>query len=144
MRKLSILVVLIFGLVYAAVERPDLLKTFRVADLFQSGSVSDAYRQHESNVRVSGTGKVTKVLADDSIGSRHQRFILRLDSGQTVLVVHNIDLAPRVQSIRTGDTVEFQGEYIWNPQGGMVHWTHHDPSGKHAAGWLKHNERTYR
>jgi hypothetical protein len=32
---------------------------------------------------------------------------------------------------------------VWNAQGGMVHWTHHDPEGRHVSGWLKHNWRTY-
>lgn len=90
-----------------------------------------------------GSGVVTKVLRDDSDGSRHQRFILRLDSGQTVLVAHNIDVAPRISSLRQGDTVEFFGEFERNQKGGVVHWTHHDPAGRHEAGWLRHEGRTY-
>jgi hypothetical protein len=31
----------------------------------------------------------------------------------------------------------------WNPQGGVIHWTHHDPAGRHLSGWVKHNGRTY-
>jgi hypothetical protein len=42
-----------------------------------------------------------------------------------------------------GDTVEFSGQYEWNSQGGVVHWTHHDPAGEHRAGWLKHRGVTY-
>ena len=76
-----------------------------------------------------GSGTVLRVLADDNSGSRHQRFILRLDSGQTVMVAHNIDLAPRIASLRAGDRVGFSGEYEWNAQGGVIHWTHHDPAG---------------
>lgn len=91
-----------------------------------------------------GTGTVTRVLADDDDGSRHQRFILRLPSGQTVLVAHNIDLAPRLEGLAVGDTVEFKGEYVANPQGGVVHWTHRDPQGRHAGGWLKFRGREYR
>ena len=86
---------------------------------------------------------VTRILSDDVEGSRHQRFILRLASGQTVLITHNIDLAPRVDGLREGDTVAFNGEYVWNAQGGLVHWTHKDPQGRHMAGWLKHNGRTF-
>lgn len=86
---------------------------------------------------------MTNVLADDADGSRHQRFILRLQSGQTLLVVHNIDVAPRLASLELGDSVEFNGEYEWNPHGGFIHWTHRDPSGEHQAGWLKHNGATY-
>lgn len=90
-----------------------------------------------------GSGVVTRVLSDDNDGSRHQRFILRLSSGQTLLVAHNIDLAARVANIQVGDTVEFNGEFETNPQGGVIHWTHHDPRGIHVDGWLRHKGRTY-
>jgi hypothetical protein len=40
--------------------------------------------------------------------------------------------------------VAFRGEYEWNPEGGIIHWTHHDPGGRHAGGWLKHKGKTYR
>jgi hypothetical protein len=82
-------------------------------------------------------------LPDDLEGSRHQRFVLRLSSGQTLLVAHNIDLAPRISSLNRGDKVEFYGEYEWNAKGGVIHWTHHDPSGRHVGGWLKHDSKTY-
>jgi hypothetical protein len=91
-----------------------------------------------SGTQVEGSGVVTRILSDDDEGSRHQRFILRLPSGQTVLIAHNIDLAPRVEGLQEGDTVAFNGEFVWNAKGGVVHWTHRDPSGRHAAGWLKH------
>jgi Protein of unknown function (DUF3465) len=97
-----------------------------------------------SGKQVSGTGKVSRILADDSMGSRHQRFILTLGTGQTLLIVHNIDLAPRVAGLATGDTVTFHGEYEWNAQGGLIHWTHHDPQGRHPDGWLEHKGRHYR
>ncbi|MET0293363.1 MAG: DUF3465 domain-containing protein [Steroidobacteraceae bacterium] len=93
---------------------------------------------------VEGSGTVTRILADDNDGSRHQRFILRLASGQTVLVAHNIDLAPRVAELRVGDSVEFKGEYVDNPQGGVIHWTHRDPKGRHGDGWLRHRDHDYR
>ena len=107
------------------------------------GSLTAAFENHRSNVQVQGGGSVAKVLADDNEGSRHQRFIVRLASGQTVLIAHNIDLAGRVSSLKPGDPVEFYGEYEWNERGGVVHWTHRDPQHKHEDGWIKHNGHTY-
>ncbi len=105
--------------------------------------ILQAYRNHQSNLQVSGTGEVVKLLPDDLEGSRHQRFILQLSSGITILIAHNIDLAPRLNSLRTGDSVSFNGEYEWNNKGGVVHWTHRDPKGHHPHGWLEHNARRY-
>ena len=102
-----------------------------------------AYENRQSNLQLSGQGVVEKLLSDDLDGSRHQRFILRLASGQTLLVAHNIDLAPRINDLKVGDMVAFYGEYEWNQRGGVIHWTHHDPRGKHPHGWLKHRGVTY-
>jgi hypothetical protein len=108
-----------------------------------SDALYDAYKHHRSNVQVEASGRVDRVLRDDTEGARHQRFIVRLDSGRTVLISHNIDLAPRVDSLSEGDAISFAGEYEWNDRGGVIHWTHHDPAGRHVAGWLRHNGKTY-
>jgi molybdopterin converting factor small subunit len=105
--------------------------------------ISSAYATQTSDLQVSSSGTVVKLLSDDNKGSRHQRFILKLSNNQTVLVAHNIDLAPQITSLRRGDTVEFNGEYEWNSKGGVIHWTHHDPAGRHQGGWLKHNGSIY-
>lgn len=96
-----------------------------------------------SGQQVQGSGRVVRMLPDDNDGSRHQRFIIELSTGRTLLVAHNIDLAPRVASLREGDTVEFNGEYEPNDRGGVIHWTHKDPRGSHEAGWIRHNGRLY-
>jgi len=100
--------------------------------------LSRAFTNRLSNIPVAGQGVVSRVLADDNDGTRHQRFILRLGSGQTLLIAHNIDLAPRLSSLKVGDAVSFKGEYVWNAKGGTVHWTHRDPAGRHQPGWLEH------
>ena len=109
----------------ATLERPD------------QGAVARAYAAHQSHVEVQGSGIVERVLRDDTEGSRHQKFILRVDSGQQLLFAHNIDLASRVPDLHEGERVDFVGEYEWNEKGGVVHWTHRDPSGRHPAGYLK-------
>ena len=107
------------------------------------GSVERMYAAERSNADVEFAGTVTNVLPDDLQGSRHQRFIVELASGHTVLVSHNIDLAARVP-LQRGDSVDVRGEYEWNDRGGVVHWTHHDPAGRRPGGWLSHRGTVYR
>lgn len=106
-------------------------------------TLQQAFDQRRSDLQVEGAGVVVKVLADDLKGSRHQKFILRLDNGLSLLVAHNIDLAPRIKTLNAGDRVAFFGEYEWSAQGGVIHWTHRDPDNRHAHGWLRHNGQTY-
>jgi len=116
------------------------LQWFNVA---QAVTLQQAYQNHQSDVQVKGRGKVTRILKDDTQGSRHQKFIIKISSGQTILIAHNIDLAPRINAIKKGDIIEFYGEYEWNRKGGVVHWTHHDPRNRHVGGWLRHSGRLY-
>lgn len=113
--------------------------------LAQSGGsdVERAFNTRASDVQVTGEGTVLRVLSDDRSGSPHQRFILTLASGQTVLISHNIALAPRIDDLKAGDIVNFSGEYVWNDQGGLVHRTHRDARSHVVSGWIKHNGRTY-
>ena len=96
-----------------------------------------------SDVQVEDTGVIIKILADDTLGSRHQKFLVKIANGQTLLFAHNIDLAARIANIKVGDNITFRGEYEYNPKGGIVHWTHQDPQGTHFAGWIKHNGQVY-
>ena len=106
-------------------------------------ALARAFEQHTSNLQVEGQGVVRRVLSDDNDGSRHQRFVVVLLSGQKLLIAHNIDLAPRIVGLREGDVVSFNGEYEWNPEGGVIHWTHHDPRKRHPPGWIRHNGELY-
>ena len=114
------------------------------ADRAGDAALAEAFDGRASDLEVEGAGTVVRLLADDQEGSRHQRFILRLESGQTLLVAHNIDIAPRLEGLKAGDVVAFRGVYEWNAEGGTIHWTHHDPDGQHASGWLRHEGATYR
>ena len=113
------------------------------ADAPNLRSAHALYSAKISDAQVQDNGKVVKILADDNRGSRHQKFLVRIASGQTLLFAHNIDLAPRIDDIQVGDFISFRGEYVYNPKGGVVHWTHLDPQGRHFGGWIKHNGNTY-
>jgi hypothetical protein len=106
-------------------------------------AVLDAFDARSSDVIVQVLATVKKNLPDDNVGSRHQKMILLLPSGHSVLLAHNIDLADRVPTAE-GDTIEVKGEYEYSEQGGVLHWTHHDPRGRHADGWIKHDGVTYK
>ncbi|EGQ9846229.1 DUF3465 domain-containing protein [Vibrio cholerae] len=120
-----------------------LTSCFSVSLYANDAVLQQAYQSQQSDLQVQGLGQVVKVLPDDNDGSRHQKFILKLNSGQTLLVAHNIDLAPRIPNLKVGDIVEFYGEYEWNKKGGVLHWTHKDPQNRHDHGWLKHNGQVY-
>lgn len=105
--------------------------------------LKDAFLRHASHLQAEGDGIVSRILPDDTEGDRHQKFIVTLNSGQTLLIAHNIDLAGRIDALQEGDRIAFNGEYEWNAKGGVIHWTHHDPQGHHAAGWLKHKGHIY-
>ncbi len=121
---------------------PELASSPAVAAAIDDAAIADAFRNQRSGVMVEAAGVVERTLSDDNEGSRHQRFIVRLPYGGTVLISHNIDLAPRVP-LEEDDRVHFRGQYEWNDRGGVVHWTHHDPQGRHDEGWIRHQGSIY-
>jgi hypothetical protein len=132
-----------FGFIFVSCVSPGPVTEQRTAPLVDD-PIGHAFASRASDVQVEGEGKVISILADDLDGSRHQRFIVQLASGQTLLITHNIDIAPRITGLQVGDSVSFNGEYVWNEKGGVIHWTHHDPQGRHVAGWVIHDGKTYK
>ena len=110
---------------------------------FRGSTLEYAISNRLSDTQVEGSGLVIAVLPDDNDGSRHQKVLLKLSDGHTILIAHNIDLAPRIEVIKKGDRLSFNGEFEWNDKGGVVHWTHHDPQNKHPHGWLEHLGQRY-
>lgn len=153
--KIRILLIVVLGLVWATNEyksgSPGLPggTTKQESTLQRSnadGSISkidEAFRNQQSDLIVVEEGRVIKVLPDDTKGSQHQRFLVELSSGLTILIAHNIDLAPRVSRLQSGDFIRFKGEYEWNEKGGVVHWTHHDPARRHTGGWVELDGKRY-
>lgn len=125
-----------------------LLNAGKISDFIEVESdsdelLADLFANKQSDVQVKGSGTVIVLLEDDLKGDRHQKFIIKLDSDQTLLVAHNIDLAPKLTTLAVDDYIEFFGEYEWSDKGGLIHWTHYDPAGKHEDGWLLHHGILY-
>jgi hypothetical protein len=104
--------------------------------------VKRVYGKSDTGTWIEESGLVCRLIPDDNDGARHQRFILDLRNGQTVLMAHNIDLAERVP-LGLGDRIRFRGMYEWNEQGGLVHWTHHDPLGIEDGGFIRYRSKAY-
>jgi hypothetical protein len=107
-------------------------------------AIAADFHNHQSNVEVTADGTVVRVLADRTSSTGiHEQFIVKLSSGDiTIEVEHNISIAARVP-VALGDHVIVHGEYVWNPQGGLIHFTHHDPKGTHEGGYIQDNGKTY-
>ena len=104
-----------------------------------------AFHYQKDRSWVVGTGVVERILRDDTKVPRHQRFVVRTYGDHTLLIIHNIDLAPRVP-VKKGDRVGFRGEYVWNEQGGVIHFTHRKGRGRDrdGGGWIVRDGQGYR
>jgi hypothetical protein len=102
------------------------------------------YEKRDTGSWIEAVGIVKRLLADDDDSgvARHQRLILDLRNGQSVLIAHNLELAARVP-VGIGDRIRFRGVYEWNDLGGLVHWTHHDPLAIEDGGYIRYRSRTY-
>lgn len=145
MKKIILLVISLAILAYQTVVNvaPDRNLATDAQFVSSDEQLGEAFENRQSGIQIIGSGRVARLLSDDTKGSQHQRFILELNSGQRLLIAHNIDLANRIDSLSTGDNVVFNGQYEWNNKGGVIHWTHHDPKGRRPGGWLQHQGKTY-
>ena len=110
-----------------------------------AGSLADAQRVCSSGathteIHVSGT--VTRYLGTrDSQSGEHEAFLVRPTDANTMLQIEdNVNLTGFIP-LRRGDAIELQGQYECND--GVIHWTHHDPSGRHVAGYVVVNGRRF-
>ncbi|MEM7282987.1 MAG: DUF3465 domain-containing protein [Pseudomonadota bacterium] len=145
MKRFAAVALLIIGLVVAYFESNQsqpVGESQRATTPEQGHPVVQAFNERRSDLWLTTSGVVDRVLPDDNKGSRHQRFLLRVTDGHTVLVAHNIDLASKVPLSR-GDSISLRGEYEWNEKGGVIHWTHHDPQGRRDGGYIQFEGERY-
>lgn len=72
----------------------------------------------------------------------HEEFSASTSAGP-VDVIDNVGLAPRVP-VSPGAAIEVRGEMVHDRgKPPIVHWTHHDPSGRHQDGFIRLDGKTY-
>ena len=145
----NLVYVLLLALALCACDQPKQLpkvndEKIAVASIAftNNSAIEDAYATQKSDIQVSGSGVVTKLLTDDNNGSPHQRFLVKINAEQTLLFAHNLDLSSHIP-LQVGEEISFSGEYVYNPKGGIVHWTHRDPKSQHMAGWVLAHGKKY-
>ena len=66
-----------------------------------------------------------------------------LSQGKRLEVVQNLRCSPQVP-VHPGDGVTLHGELVPDgSHGPLMHWTHHDPSGRHEDGWVIDEGKRY-
>ena len=111
------------------------------ADDASNAAVYVAWRDGLSNVEVTAHGSVARILGSrDGRSGPHLGFLLHLSGsegrGLTVRVEDNLDLTGPIV-LHEGDDATIRGEYIYDARGGLIHYTHRDPRGRHAAGYVQ-------
>jgi len=108
-------------------------------------AVCAAYSSESSRVEVIADGTVTRLLGtQEGRLSPHEGFLVRLATGcaLVVRVEANTDFTGPVP-LALGQRVVVKGEYEYYPLGGVIHWTHHDPRGRHEGGYIESGGRLY-
>jgi hypothetical protein len=108
-------------------------------------AVCAAYAAGRSKVEVVADGAITRVLGvQPGAISPHQGFLLRLGSGCSLIVrvEANTDFTGPMP-LAPGERVVVKGEYEYYPLGGVIHWTHRDPRGRHEGGYIEAGGRSY-
>lgn len=83
---------------------------------------------------------VTRVLGERSSRSGvHEGFIVRVDR-RTFKVEDNVNLTGPIP-LRRGDVVSLLGQFECDDY--VIHWTHHDPRGRHPSGYIKVHGKLY-
>lgn len=124
--------------------------TFALAACAATQSPNDAalcaaYSDGRSGVEVVADGKVTRVFGIvQGRVSPHEGFLFRLASGCSVVVrvEANTDFTGPIP-LTVGERVAVKGEYEYYPRGGVIHWTHRDPRGRHENGYIEAGGHSY-
>jgi hypothetical protein len=110
-----------------------------------NGAICNDYAHQESHQEVIAHGMVADVFGEsEGPSGEHEGYLLKLDGDCDLLlrVETNTSITGPIP-IRPRQELIVKGEYEFDPEGGVLHWTHHDPSARHIAGYVVIGSRTY-
>lgn len=125
--------------VAAALSCAALLDACAAAHTPDDPAVCAAYSAGRSRVEVVADGTVTRLLGvQPGRVSPHEGFLMRLSTGCSLIlrVEANTDFTGSIP-LASGAPVIVKGEYEYYPLGGVIHWTHRDPRGRHEGGFIQ-------
>ena len=95
-----------------------------------------------SHAEIHVVGTIARYLGTrNSESGEHEGFLVTPSgSNARLLIEDNVNITGFIP-MRSGDSVELQGQYECND--GVIHWTHHDPSGRHVMGFVVVNGRRF-
>lgn len=135
---------LLLAVLFVGVSLPPTAHTAPASASASDRKLARAYDRGQSEFFIRFAATVKASLPTDYDGIRHQKFIVELKTGQTLLIAHNIDLSSPVRRLRVGERITIHGEYIWNDEGGLIHRTHDDTDGTLPNGWIRYKGKRYR
>jgi hypothetical protein len=127
---LSLLLTVLSFQVFGNTELPECLS--RSGQPLLETSLKSVMSANEFRPQAFITGKITQILAEDTKGSKHQKYIITAPGPIQISIVSNLSFG-RVPLV-LGATVSVCGEYM-KIGAGMIHWTHFDPHGGHPNGF---------
>ncbi|MBX3019076.1 MAG: DUF3465 domain-containing protein [Bdellovibrionaceae bacterium] len=80
---------------------------------------------------------VTKLMPDDTQGSRHQRFYAKLSDASEVYIVYSLEYGRVRVPVTVGSRIGVGGEYRWTKFGGLLHWVHEDHRDQRPDGYVE-------
>jgi len=110
-----------------------------------NAQVCALYAGGSSGVEVIAQGTVLGMLGTRGGPSgEHEGFLLKLSRQCDLLlrVETNVDITGPVP-LQTGEVVTVKGQFEDDPSGGVIHWTHHDPRGRHVTGYVDAGGKLY-
>jgi hypothetical protein len=108
-------------------------------------AVCAAFQQQLSGVEVIADGTVAQKLGTaQGPSGEHEGFSLRLRSGcaLTLRVETNTAFTGPIP-LRVGERVTVKGEFDYDTDGGVIHWTHRAMGSHHQSGYVEAGGRFY-